>query len=100
NYHTQGGLRPQPEQPGSLVIHMMPRSDGIALGGTSQRDVWTLEPDEAERRRGVESHMEVFNTMRSARVYLRFEPQPLSNTVAFECGSRSDVENFLLLSMA
>ena len=68
NYHTQGGLRPQPEQPGSLVIHMMPRSDGIALGGTSQRDVWTLEPDEAERRRVVESHMEVFNTMRSARV--------------------------------
>src|SRR5262245_57637607 len=68
NYHTQGGLRPQPEQPGSLVIHMMPRSDGIALGGTSQRDIWTLEPDEAERQRVVESHMEVFNAMRSARV--------------------------------
>jgi len=67
NYHTQGGLRPPPEQPGSLAIHMMPRSDGIALGGTSQRDVWTLEPDDAERRRVVESHMEVFNAMKSVR---------------------------------
>jgi hypothetical protein len=46
---------------------MMPRSDGIALGGTSQRDVWTLEPDEAERRRVVESHMEVFNAMKGVR---------------------------------
>jgi glycine/D-amino acid oxidase-like deaminating enzyme len=66
NYHTQGGSR-QPERPGSLGIHMMPRSDGIALGGTSQRDVWTLEPDEDERRRVVESHIEVFSAMRGAR---------------------------------
>jgi len=67
NYHTQGGLRPQPTQPGSLAIHMMPRTDGIALGGTSQRDVWTLEPDEGERQRVVESHMEVFNAMRGLK---------------------------------
>ena len=63
NYHTQGGLRPQPERPGSLGIHMMPRTDGIALGGTSQRDVWTLEPDDDERKRVVESHIEVFAAM-------------------------------------
>jgi D-amino-acid oxidase len=68
NYHSQGGLRPQPERPGSLAIHMMPRNDGIALGGTSQRDVWTLEPDEDERRRVVESHMEVFNAMRGTKL--------------------------------
>ena len=67
NYHTNGGLRPQPERPGSLVIHMMPRTDGIALGGTSQRDVWTLEPDEDERKRVVESHIEVFNAMKGVR---------------------------------
>jgi glycine/D-amino acid oxidase-like deaminating enzyme len=67
NYHTNGGLRPQPERPGSLPIHMMPRADGIALGGTSQRDVWTLEPDEDERKRVVESHMEVFNAMKGSR---------------------------------
>ena len=68
NYHTQGGTRtPQPERPGSLGIHMMPRNDGIVLGGTSQRDVWTLEPDEDERRRVVESHIEVFNAMKGVR---------------------------------
>jgi D-amino-acid oxidase len=67
NYHTQGGLRPQPERPGSLAIHMMPRSDGIALGGTSQRGVWTLEPDEEERRRIVDSHIEVFSAMKGLR---------------------------------
>ena len=34
-YQTSGGLTPAP--PDVLGIHMMPRSDGIALGGTSQR---------------------------------------------------------------
>ncbi len=67
NYHTQGGLRPQPERPGSLGIHMMPRTDGIALGGTSQRGVWTLEPDDEERRRIVDSHIEVFGAMKAPR---------------------------------
>jgi hypothetical protein len=45
---------------------MMPRSDGIILGGTSQRDVWTLEPDEAERKRVVEAHIELFAAMKGA----------------------------------
>jgi D-amino-acid oxidase len=67
DYHTQGGLRPQPERPGSLAIHMMPRADGIALGGTSQRGIWTLEPDDDERRRVVESHIEVFSAMKPRR---------------------------------
>jgi hypothetical protein len=44
---------------------MMPRSDGIVLGGTSQRDVWTLEPDEAERQRVVDGHIDVFSRMQS-----------------------------------
>jgi glycine/D-amino acid oxidase-like deaminating enzyme len=64
-YHTAGGM--QPPIPGSLGIHMMPRSDGIILGGTSQRDVWTLEPDENERKRVVEGHIELFNGMRGSR---------------------------------
>jgi hypothetical protein len=42
----------------------MARSDGIILGGTSQRGVWTLEPDEAERKRVVDSHIAVFSAMR------------------------------------
>ena len=62
DYHTFGG---QPAPPGGLGIHMMPRSDGIILGGTSQRDVWTLEPDEEERKRVVEGHIAVFSRMKA-----------------------------------
>jgi glycine/D-amino acid oxidase-like deaminating enzyme len=62
-YHTNGGTHERPA-PGQLGIHMMSRRDGIILGGTSQRDVWTLEPDEAERRRVVESHIAVFSSMK------------------------------------
>jgi len=36
------------------------------LGGTSQRGVWTLEPDEAERTRVVDSHIAVFSAMKHA----------------------------------
>jgi glycine/D-amino acid oxidase-like deaminating enzyme len=64
NYHTNGGVPPVPGA--SLGIHMMARSDGIILGGTSQRGVWTLEPDEEERRRVVESHIKVFGAMKTA----------------------------------
>ena len=44
---------------------MQPRSDGIVLGGTSQRGVWTLEPDVDERKRVVDSHIAVFSAMHS-----------------------------------
>src|SRR5437867_6054016 len=64
NYHTNGGVNDQP-RPGGLGIHMMARSDGIVLGGTSQRGVWTLEPDETERKRVVDSHIAVFGAMKS-----------------------------------
>jgi hypothetical protein len=43
---------------------MMPRSDGIVLGGTSIRDDWTLTVNEAERKRVVETHIDLFNAMR------------------------------------
>jgi len=65
NYHTNGGFRRDQPPPGGLGIHMMARSDGIILGGTSQRGVWTLEPDETERRRVVDSHIAVFGAMKS-----------------------------------
>jgi D-amino-acid oxidase len=64
NYHTAGGTRPA--APGSLGIHMMPRSDGIILGGTSQRDLWTMEPDEEERKRVVNDHIELFGAMKGS----------------------------------
>jgi D-amino-acid oxidase len=65
NYHTNGGVPPVPGA--SLGIHMMARNDGIILGGTSQRGVWTLEPDEDERKRVVDSHIAVFSAMKGAR---------------------------------
>jgi D-amino-acid oxidase len=64
-YHTNGGVPPVPGA--SLGIHMMARNDGIILGGTSQRGVWSLEPDEAERKRVVDSHIAVFGAMKGVR---------------------------------
>jgi glycine/D-amino acid oxidase-like deaminating enzyme len=62
DYGTNGGLSNAPAAPGS-GLHMMPRADGIILGGIAQRGVWTLEVDEAERRRIVEGHMELYRFM-------------------------------------
>lgn len=61
-YATNGNGRPTAPEAG--FIHMMPRSDGIILGGTSQRDVWTMDVDEKERSRVVDAHIDLFNTMR------------------------------------
>jgi D-amino-acid oxidase len=61
DYQTSGGVN-LPSTPG-IGIHMMPRADGIVLGGTAQRGVWTMEPDESERKRIVEGHMELFSQM-------------------------------------
>ena len=62
DYNTFGGLRRNTS--GGLGIHMQPRSDGIILGGTSERGVWSLEPNGEARRRVVEGHIELFNAMR------------------------------------
>jgi glycine/D-amino acid oxidase-like deaminating enzyme len=68
DYATSGGV------PGSSIarggfIHMAPRSDGIALGGTAERGVWDLEPNEAARRRIVESHIELYRAMRARMTF-------------------------------
>jgi glycine/D-amino acid oxidase-like deaminating enzyme len=62
-YSTSGGAR-APVTPEAGFIHMMPRSDGIVLGGTSLRDDWSLTINEEERKRIVETHIELFNSMR------------------------------------
>lgn len=62
-FSTSGGVSVRTADPG-IGIHMMPRSDGIILGGTSERDVWTTDVNEAERTRIVEGHIELFNAMR------------------------------------
>lgn len=63
-YGTTGGIGTDPTSPGGF-LHMMPRSDGIILGGTSERGVWTLEPNDEERKRVVERHVQLFNSMRA-----------------------------------
>src|SRR5262249_60736718 len=62
NYQTNGGG--STPAPGGFGIHMMPRRDGIALGGTSERNVWTLEPNEEARQRIVSEHIKLFASMR------------------------------------
>jgi len=62
-YATSGGGRAT-ATPEAGFIHMMPRSDGIVLGGTSIRDDYSLTIDEKERQRIVEAHIYLFNAMR------------------------------------
>jgi D-amino-acid oxidase len=60
-------LLPQPEVdyitlPGK-GLYMFPRSDGILLGGTQERGVWTLEPDREAEERILEGHRQFFTAM-------------------------------------
>ena len=63
-YETGGGLRTTSGHAG-VQLHMTPRSDGIALGGTAEYDEWSLQPNEEARRAVVEGHIELFSAMRS-----------------------------------
>ena len=60
NYSTFGSATPG----AGGFVHMQPRSDGIALGGTSEEGDWTLAPDQEARRRIVEAHIDLFARMR------------------------------------
>ncbi len=55
-------LVPQPEVK-YMVGGMLPRSDGIVLGHTMERGVWTLDVNEENRTRVVEQHMRTFSAM-------------------------------------
>ena len=61
-------VAPQPEVdyitigPGDL--YMMPRRDGIILGGTHERGVWTLEPNPTETERIMRGQHDLFSRMR------------------------------------
>jgi D-amino-acid oxidase len=67
-YSTNGGVR---DSPPGVFVHMMPRRDGIVLGGTSERDVWTMEINEAERLRVVDGHKTLFDAMRTPRTAVK-----------------------------
>ena len=64
-YATSGTGRVLP--PNAGFLHMMPRSDGIALGGTSIRDDWSTTVNEEERTRIVDAHVDLFDRMRGLR---------------------------------
>ena len=61
-------LLPQPEVDyitlPSSGLYMFPRSDGILLGGTQERGVWTLEPDKDAEERILDGHRQFFEAMR------------------------------------
>lgn len=65
NYSTSGGVNIPATERG-LFIHMMARSDGIVLGGTSERDIWTTEVNEAEKKRIIDNHVTLFASMKTA----------------------------------
>lgn len=46
-----------------MGIHMIPRSDGVVLGGTSEAGDRRLGDDEEARRQIVEGDLELFQSM-------------------------------------
>jgi D-amino-acid oxidase len=62
-------LLPQPEVD-YIVIHddlyMFPRTDGVLLGGTRERGVWTLEPNPEAADRILAGHRAFFAAMRAS----------------------------------
>ena len=63
DYETGGGLRSTSGATG-VFLHMTPRSDAIALGGTAEQGEWSLEPNEASRQAVVDGHIDLFAAMR------------------------------------
>ena len=48
---------------GNGGLYMFPRSDGILLGGTFERNEWSLTPDPEATRRIIAGHRSFFNAM-------------------------------------
>jgi D-amino-acid oxidase len=60
-------LLPQPEVDYIVIrdgLYMFPRRDGILLGGTFEHGNWSLDVDEATRRRILDGHRALFEGMR------------------------------------
>jgi D-amino-acid oxidase len=75
NYSVSTGARSD----GRRGMSAMSRRDGIVIGGTAERGVWTLEPNDELRRELVDDAIQVFGAMRpmdpSARVTRLQAPQ-------------------------
>lgn len=65
-------LLPQPEVDymtvGAGDIYMFPRHDGVLLGGSHERGVWSTEPDPATTARILRENGELFRGMRATGV--------------------------------
>ncbi|HUF75049.1 MAG TPA: FAD-dependent oxidoreductase [Longimicrobiales bacterium] len=59
DYSTFGSASPS----AGGFVHMQPRSDGIALGGTTEEGNWSLGPNLEARQRIVEAHITLFAGM-------------------------------------
>ena len=60
-------LLPQPAVSYAALFdeyYMFPRHDGILLGGTHERDVWTLEPNLEAKQRILAEHQKFFSGMK------------------------------------
>ena len=60
-------LLPQPEIDYITLtndLYMFPRRDGILLGGTHERNVWTLEPNVDAMQHVLDGHTQFFARMK------------------------------------
>jgi D-amino-acid oxidase len=65
-------IRPQPEIDYALVwreehLIMIPRKEGILLGGTFQPNDWSILPSRAEENRILSGHARIFGSMKGAQ---------------------------------
>ena len=64
-------LLPQPEVNYMMAtddsLYMFPRTDGILLGGTFEKDEWSLSVNEAAKARVLQGHAKFFNSFRRCR---------------------------------
>ena len=66
NYATIGSL---PGTNSEGFVHMLPRQDGIILGGTSEKGVWSTEPDQQATNRILTEHFRLFQGIQSGGFY-------------------------------
>jgi glycine/D-amino acid oxidase-like deaminating enzyme len=64
-------LLPQPEVTYTYMnymspddLYVFPRRDGVLLGGTFERGVWSLEPSPVETERILKGHAKIMSEMR------------------------------------
>lgn len=60
-------LLPQPEVQYATMFrdyYMFPRTDGILLGGTHDRGVWSLDPDSNAKQKILTAHASIFSSFR------------------------------------